>query len=118
VDRTGHVEERLVDRDALDQGREVAEDVDDAVAEALVLGEVPTHEPELRAQLAGAPSRHAGPHAARPCFVGGGEHHPAAHGDGTAAQQRVEQLLDGRVEGVEVSVEDRGRSDRRHRPPL
>ena len=53
------VEERLVDRDALDPRREVAQHVDDLVAEPLVLAEVAADEPELGAQPPGAPAGHA-----------------------------------------------------------
>ena len=40
-------------------------------------------------------------------LVRGGEDYAASHGDRPAPQRRVEQLLDGGVEGVEVSVQDR-----------
>ena len=57
VDRPGDVEERLVDRDPLDEGSEVVEHLHHRVAEALVLLEVATGEREAGAELAGAPAR-------------------------------------------------------------
>ena len=41
VDRSGDFEKRFVDRDPLDEGRVVAEHLDDLIAEALVFAEVP-----------------------------------------------------------------------------
>ena len=103
----GDVGERLVDGDALDQRGEVAEHRDRRVAEPLVLVEMAADEDQLRAELARPPPRHAAAHAERPRLVGGREHHAAADRDRLAAQRRVEQLLDRRIEGVEVGMEDR-----------
>ena len=64
---------------------------------------------QVRAKLARAPSRHAAADAERLGLVGRGEHDAAADRDRFAAQERVEQLLDRCVEGVEVGVEDGGR---------
>ena len=102
----GDVGEGLVDRDALDQRREVAEHADRGVAEPLVLLEMPADEDQLRAKLARPPARHAAVHAEGLRLVGRGEHHPAADGDRLAAQRRVEQLLDRGVEGVEIGMQD------------
>jgi len=63
---------------------------------------------ELRAELAGAPSEHAAADAKGPGFIRRGQHNPATHGDGLSAQGRVEQLLDRRIKGIEVSMEDGG----------
>ena len=52
------------------------------------------------------PPRHAAVHAERLGLVGGREHHAAADRDRLAAKRRVEQLLDRRVEGVEIGVQD------------
>ena len=56
---TGDVGESLVDRDSLHERREVAEDGNGRVAEALIVGEVPADEDELRAQLARPAPGHA-----------------------------------------------------------
>jgi hypothetical protein len=45
------------------------------------------------------------------------EHHPAANGDGFAAQRKVEQLLDRCIEGIKVRMEDGGCSLHPDRPP-
>jgi len=50
---------------------------------------------------------HRGAHAARLGLVARGEHDAATHDDGTAPQPRIVTLLHGRVEGVEVGVQDR-----------
>ena len=49
----------LVDRDALDQRREIAEHLDRGIAQPLVLLEMAADENEVRAELARPPSRHA-----------------------------------------------------------
>ncbi len=44
MDGAGHVEERLIYRNPFDDRGEIAQDIDDLVAEALVLAEVTRHE--------------------------------------------------------------------------
>src|SRR4051812_22178957 len=105
---TGHVGERLVDRDALDRRREIAQDSDRRVAEPLIFAEVAVDEKEVGTELPRAASRHAASDAEGARLIGGREHDAAADGNRLAAQARVEQLFDGRVKGVEVRVEDGG----------
>jgi hypothetical protein len=62
---THDVGEGLVDRDTLDQGREVVEYLHRGVAQPRVFLEMTADEDELRAELAGAPSRHAALHPER-----------------------------------------------------
>ena len=50
---------------------------------------------------------HRRAHAERLRLVAGGKHHAAAHDDGAAPQARIIPLLDGRVEGIRVRVQDR-----------
>jgi hypothetical protein len=100
--------QRPIDGDALDEWRIVAEHLHGGVAEPLVILEVAADEDQLRAELAGAPSRHPAVHAEGLGFVGGGKHDAAADGDRPAAQRRVEELLDRGVEGVEIRMEDGG----------
>jgi hypothetical protein len=64
-----NVGERLVDRDPLDQRREVAQDPDRGVAEPLVLLVVPADEDQAGAQLSRPPTRHAAVDAERLRFV-------------------------------------------------
>ena len=104
----GNIGEGFVDGDALDQRGEIVEHRDDRVAEPLVVAKMATDKNELRTELARPEARHAACDPERFGFVGSGQHHPAADGDGLAAQRRVEQLLDRGIEGVEVRVEDGG----------
>ena len=103
---TRDVNEGLVDRDPLHERRKVAEDGDGRVAEALIVAEVPADEDELRTQLARLPPGHAAVDTVSLGFVGSREDHAAADGDRLAPQARIEQLLDGGIEGVQIRVED------------
>src|SRR5687768_11460611 len=103
-----HVGEGLVDGDALDGRREIAQDSDGGVAEPLVFVEMSADKHEVGTELPRAPSRHAASYAEGPGFVGGREHDAAADRDRSAAQARVKQLLDRRIKGVEVRVKNRG----------
>ena len=118
VRRAGDVEERFVDRDALDQGSEVAQHVDDLIAQALVLAEVAADEPQRGAQRAGLSPGHATADAERLRLVGGGQHDAAADRDRPPAQARIEQLLDRGVERVEVGMQHRRLPDQHHRARL
>ena len=101
-----HVGEGLVDRDALDSRREVAKDSDRRVAESLVFMKVSADKDQVGTELPRAPSRHAASYAEGPRFVGSREHDAAADRNRPAAKARVEQLFDGRIEGVEVRVKN------------
>src|SRR5262245_58223063 len=103
-----HVGEGLVDGDALDGRREIAQDSDRGVAEPLVFVEMSADKHEVGTELPGAPSRHAASYAEGPRFVGRSEHDAAADRNRLAAQARVEQLFDRRIKSVEVRVEDGG----------
>src|ERR1700730_501306 len=63
---------------------------------------------ELRTELARLPSRHAAADTESLGFVRSGKHNPTTDGDGSAAQRRVEQLLDRGIEGIQVCMEDGG----------
>src|SRR6187200_2759219 len=103
-----NVGEGLVDRNPLDGRREIAQDSDGGVAEALVFVEVSADKHEVGTELPRAPSRHAAAYAEGPRFVGGREHDAAADRNRSAAQARVEQLFDRGIKGVEVRVENGG----------
>ena len=104
----GNIGEGFVDGNALDQRREIVEHRDDRIAEPLVVAKMAADKDQVRAELARPEARHAARDPERLGFVGSGQHHAAADGDGLAAQRRVEQLLDRGIEGVEVRVEDGG----------
>ena len=63
---------------------------------------------ELGADPAGLVERHGGRHAPRAGLVARGGDHAAADGHRPPAQARVDKLLDGGEEGIDVQVEDRG----------
>ena len=101
-----HVEKRFVDGDALHVGSEVTENRHHPIGKALVFGEVPVHEDEVGTQLLGAPARHAALHAEGLGLVRGGEYDAAAHRNRAPTKLRIEELLDRRVERVEIGVQD------------
>ncbi len=122
---TGHVEERLVDRDRLDLVRVAPQQGHDPVADLAVQAAVDGHEHRLRAQRGGRTQRHRRVNAVRPGLVRRRRHDPAVAGtpapdhDRTAAELGVVALLDRREEGVEVDVEDRSLGHRSyHRPAV
>ena len=101
------VEERLVDRDALDDGRDVVEHAEDGLARVDVGAEAGLDDDRLRAQAPRPRLAHRGADAVRLRLVARGEDDAAADDHRSAAQARIVALLDRRVEGVEVGVEDR-----------
>src|SRR6266542_4382933 len=105
---TGNVGEGLVDGDALDGRREIAQDSDGGIAEPLVFVEMSADKNEVGTELPRAPSRHAASYAEGPRFVGGRENDASADRNRLAAQARVKQLFDRRIKGVEVCVENGG----------
>ncbi len=109
-----NVGEGLVDGDALDGRREIAQDSDGGVAEPLVFVEMSADKNEVVTELPRAPSRHAASYAEGPRFVGGREDDAAADRNRLAAQARVKQLFDRRIESVEVRVENGGCGTRHH----
>src|SRR5436190_14073000 len=103
-----NVGEGLVDGDALDGRREIAQDSDRGVTEPLVFAEVSADKYEVGTELPRAPSGHAASYAEGPRFIGRREHDAAADRNRLAAQARVEQLFDRRIKSVEVCVENGG----------
>jgi hypothetical protein len=102
------VEEGLVDRQGLDQRRGVVEDGERGLA-GLRVGRHPRRDHHRRrAQPPGLGPAHRRAHAARLGLVARRQHDPAADDDRPPPQARVVALLDRRVEGVEVGVEDGG----------
>src|SRR5262245_38454721 len=103
-----NVREGLVDGDALDGRREIAQDCDGGIAEPLLFVEVSADKHEVGTELPRAPSRHAASYAEGPRLVRGREHDAATDRNRLAAQARVKQLFDRRIKGIEVRVEDGG----------
>ena len=77
------------------------------VAELLIAAEMATDEKEIAAQLARPPPWHAAADAVAPGFVRCRQYNAAAHGDGPVSECWVQQLLNRRIEGVEVGMQDR-----------
>jgi len=103
-----HVEEGLVDRDALHERRRVREHLEHRLA-GLAVGREPGRDDDrVGAEAARPPSAHRRAHPTGPRLIARREHHAAAHDDGAPAQPRVVALLDRRVERVEVSMHDGG----------
>src|SRR5581483_1430340 len=101
------VEERLVDREPLDDRRRVLEEPEDVPARLRVRLEPRRHRRRVRAQPARGSLPHPRADAERLRLVARREDdaHPDEHGP--AAQARVVPLLDGGEEAVQVRVEDR-----------
>src|SRR5580693_3008071 len=108
VDAAFNVRESLINRNPLNERREIVEHPDGGVAETLVLVEMPIDKDKLRTNLLRPPPRHAAANAESLRLVRCGEHNSTADRDGLAAERSVEHLLDRSVEGVEVSVKDGG----------
>ena len=102
-----HVEERLVDREPLDERRRVVEDLEHRLARLGVRRHARRDDDRVGAQPARLPAAHRGADAERLRLVARREHDPAADDDGPAAQPRVVALLDRRVERVDIGVQDR-----------
>ena len=83
-----HVGEGLVDGDALDGRREIADDSDGSVAEPLVFVEMSADKHEVGTELPRASSRHAASYAEGPRLQGRRENHAAADRNRLAAQAR------------------------------
>jgi len=103
---TGYVGKRLIDRDPLDEWCEIVQHCNRGIAQSLVFLEVTADKNQLRAKVAGTPSRHAAMYAEGLGFVRRREHDTAADRDRLSAQRRVKQLLDRGVERIQVGVKD------------
>ena len=118
-----NVEERLVDREALDARRGLPEDLERRLARLRIGRHARRDDYGVRAQPAGLRSAHRGTHAVCLRLVARRKDHAAPDDDGAAAKATVVALLDGGVEGVEVGVEDGGvvshcfSNTCSHRPP-
>src|SRR5215813_3935194 len=108
VGASRNVSKSLVDGNPFDERSEIIKHIDGSIAQPLVILEMPADKDQLRTQLTSPASRHTATDSKRLGFVRGGEHHPAANGDGFAAQGRVKQLLDRCIEGIKVRMEDGG----------
>ena len=102
-----HVEERLVDREALDQRGRVLEHLEHRLARLDVGREPRLDDDRVRAEAARLPAAHRGADPERLGLVARREHDAAAHDHGAAAQAGIVALLDRREERIEVGVENR-----------
>jgi len=105
--QAAHLEERLVDRQAFDERRGVLEHLEHSFARVDVRGEVRFDDDGPRAQPTRLAAAHRGADTERLGLVARREHDSAADDNGPPPQVRRVALLDGRVEGVEVGMQDR-----------
>ena len=100
----------LVERERFDDRRVLGEDLPDLLRDRLVDLESRLHEDEIRAPPLGRHRRRGGSHPKLAGFVACRCHHSAfarsADGDRLAAKLRIIALLDGRIEGIHVDVDD------------
>ena len=104
------VEERLVDRQPLDERRHVVEDRVEILARLRVCRHSRRDDDRLGAEPARFPAAHRRPDSARLRLVARREYDAAAHDHRAAAQASVVALLDRREERVRVRVQDRPRT--------
>ena len=105
------VQERLVERDRLHERGVGAQDLAEPMGVGAVRLEVRRQEDDVGAQAPGPDRRHRGAHAVLPGLVGRRGDHAARAGaaddDRLPGERRILQDLDGRVERVDVDVQDR-----------
>ena len=102
-----HVEERLVDRQSLDERRDVVEDPVGRLARRGVGVHPRRNDDRVRAEAPRPAERHRRLHAEGLRLVARREDHAGADDHRPPAQARVVALLDRRVERVQIRVEDR-----------
>ena len=100
------VEERLVDRQPLDERRRVFEHPEHRLARLRVRRHPRGHDDRMWAQPSGLSAAHRGADAVRLRLVARRENDTGADDHRSATEPRVVTLLDGRVEGVEIGVKD------------
>ena len=101
------VQERLVDRQSLDERRRVVEHPVDLLARLRVRRHARTNDDRVGAEPARKREAHRRVHAVRLRLVAGRKDDPAADDHGPSAQPGVIPLLDRREERVDVGVQDR-----------
>ena len=110
--RAADVQERLVDRQRLDQRRDVVEDPHDLLRQREVSVEVGLHSDRGRTQAQRLPDVHRGAHAEPAGLVRRARDDAApfetADDERLALQRRVIEDFDGRVERVHVDVQNPG----------
>ncbi len=105
----GEIEEGLVDRQRLDQRREIEHQGAHLAADADVFRHVGRHDGGVRAQPAGLEHRHRRFHPEGAGDIAGGRHHaapPAADDHRLVVQGGIVALLDRRIEGVAIHMRD------------
>ena len=100
----GDVEERLVDRQALDDGRGLLEEAKDIFARLGVRRHARGDDDGGGAEPACTPLTHGGAHAVGLRLIARRQHDAHANDDRAPAQASVVALLDGREERVQIGV--------------
>lgn len=101
------VEERLVDRDPLDQRCGLVEHLEDRPARVGIRGHPRWDDYCLWTQATGLRATHRRSYAARLRRVAGGQHDPGPDDDRSIEERRIVALLHRRIERVQISVLDR-----------
>ena len=107
--RAGKIEERLVDRDRLDQRRQRLHHGADLAADANIFLHVRRDDDCLGAGFQRLEHRHRRAHAVDAGDVAGGRNHAAfsaADDDGLVLQCRIVALFNSRIEGVAIDMRE------------
>jgi len=102
------IEERLVDREAFYERRRVIEHLEQLFAGLAVRIHPRADDDRVRAEPERLCAAHRRPDPVGLRLVAGCEDHAGPDDDRSPTQRRIVPLLDRRVEGVDVSVQDRG----------
>jgi hypothetical protein len=100
------VEEGFIHRHGLDDRCDVTKHLEDGVTGAAIRGHPRRHYNGIGAQPSRLRPAHRGAHAVGLGLIAGRQHDSAAHDHWAAAQGRVVALLYGRVERIEIRVQD------------
>ena len=110
-ERIRHIEKSFINGKHLDQGRVLAQFLENRLRGLDILSAVSGHDDRMRTQPLRLTETHARFDTVRPRLVTCGRHHTAregvsTHQHGFAANQRISALLHGRKKRVHIDVEN------------
>ena len=100
------VEKRLVDRERLHDRGAIAEHLEHVITGPRIGAHPGRHHHGVRTEAPCLRTAHRGAHTVGLGLVAGRQYHPAADDHRAPAQARVVTLLDGRIERIQVRMED------------
>jgi hypothetical protein len=110
--RSGKVQKSLVQREGLDQGREIAKNLEDPGADLAVASVIAWEKDRIRAELAGPGRSHRREHSIGTSFLGGRGDNPTAaratHNDRLTPQLRSAVEFDRHEECIHINMADVG----------